>query len=79
MNPHILIQDNKKKRITLRDVLYSYTSQGLQVEDIDTILKNCNFKGNMPWDHVKNGRWPPFTNQSNFHRLQLEIQKIIKK
>jgi hypothetical protein len=63
------------KTITIKDMLLSYTSQGLTVENVNLILQNCNFRPNMPWIHVLHGRWPPYTNRSNLNRLQLELFK----
>lgn len=64
-----------QESISVRDVLLAYTSQGLTIEDIDIILKNCNFRPSMPWRHVFHGRWPPYTNRANWNRLNVELFK----
>jgi len=63
------------KSITLKEMLLTLTSQGLTIENINSICKACNFKQNMPWNHFKYGRWPPYTDRSNLNRLQLELNK----
>jgi hypothetical protein len=64
-------------RLTIKDVLLKLTErdESFTVQEVLNVLKSCKLSPNTPWDHVLCGKWPPYTNRSNFIRLQYELNK----